>query len=186
MGYGADELYTRWAMRSLPMWRDFASRSGREIFRLTGVLWLSNDDDAYLKSLCGVLKQAGVEREELTTKEIARRWPQLQFHDVTWGVLEPNSGLLLARDAVQTLVKELVRNGVEYIPLFANAPSGSDGKLKAIQSSAGESISAGTFVFCCGPWWPKIFPELLGDRIFLTRQEVFFLGAPAGISCFRP
>ncbi|HZD07918.1 MAG TPA: FAD-dependent oxidoreductase, partial [Candidatus Limnocylindrales bacterium] len=52
MGYGPDELYTRWAMRSLPMWREFAARSGREIFRQTGVLWLSNDADAYLKSLC--------------------------------------------------------------------------------------------------------------------------------------
>ena len=101
MGYGPDELYTRWAMRSLPLWREFAARTGQEIFRQTGVLWLSNDADAYLKSLCSVLKQAGVEREELKTEEIARRWPQLRFHDVTWGVLEPKSGLLLARDAVQ-------------------------------------------------------------------------------------
>jgi sarcosine oxidase len=186
MGYGADELYTRWAMRSLPMWRDFASRSGREIVRLTGVLWLSNDDDAYLKSLCSVLKQAGVEREQLTTGEIAWRWPQLQFHDVTWGVLEPNSGLLLARDAVQTLVKELIAEGVEYIPFAANAPADNVRMVKVIHSSGGESISAGTFVFCCGPWLPKIFPELLGDRIFPTKQEVFFLGAPAGSADFRP
>ena len=49
--------------------------------------------------------------------EIARRWPQLRFHDVTWGVLEPKSGLLLARNAVQSLVKELVASGVEYMPL---------------------------------------------------------------------
>jgi monomeric sarcosine oxidase len=186
MGYGPDELYTRWAMRSLPMWRDFAERTGREIFRQTGVLWLSNDADAYLKSLCSVLAQAGVEREQLKAEEIARRWPQLRFADVTWGVLEPNSGLLLARDAVQILVKELVKDGLDYIPFSATAPPGSEGKLKAIQSSAGESISAGTFVFCCGPWLPKIFPELLGDRIFPTRQEVFFLGTPAGSADFRP
>jgi sarcosine oxidase len=185
MGYGPDELYTRWAMRSLPMWRDFAARTGREIFRQTGVLWLSNDADPYLRSLCGVLAQAEVEREELTGEEIARRWPQLRFNDVTWGVLEPSSGLLLAREGVQTLVKELVRNGLAYIPFCATPPSGSEGKLEAIQSSAGESVSAGTFVFCCGPWLPKIFPELLGDRIFPTRQEVFFLGAPAGSEDFR-
>src|SRR4051812_16753519 len=98
MGYGPDELYTRWVMRSLPLWKEFAARTGREIFRQTGVLWLSNDADAYLRSLCGVLEKAGVEREELTAKEIAQRWPQLRFHDVTWGVLELNSGLLLARD----------------------------------------------------------------------------------------
>jgi sarcosine oxidase len=185
MGYGPDELYTRWAMRSLPLWRELAARTGREIFRRTGVLWLSNNDDAYLKSLCSVLKQAGVEREELTTEEIARRWPQLQLHDVTWGVLEPQSGLLLAREAVQTLVKELVQSGVEYLPVAAEAPSG-HGKLAQIKTVLGEFISAGTFIYCCGPWLPRIFPELLAERIFVTRQEVFFLGTPAGSTDFRP
>lgn len=186
MGYGPDELYTRWAMRSLPLWREFAARTGREIFRQTGVLWLSNDADTYLRSLCSVLEQAGVEREELKAEDIAHRWPQLRFHDVTWGVLEPQSGLLLAHDAVQTLVKELVRDGLDYIPVSAGAPSGSKGRLEVIKSSAGESISAGTFVFCCGPWLPKIFPELLAERIFVTKQEVFFLGPPAGSEDFRP
>jgi len=185
MGYGPDELYTRWAMRSLPLWREFAARRGQEIFRQTGVLWLSNNSDAYLQGLCGVLEQVGVEREELKANEIALRWPQLRLPDVTWGVLEPASGLLLARNAVQLLVKELVAGGVNYIPLSATAPSGSS-KLKEIHGSGGEPISAGTFVFCCGPWLPKIFPELLGDRIFTTRQEVFFLGAPSGSADFRP
>jgi sarcosine oxidase len=185
MGYGPDELYTRWAMRSLPLWREFAARTGREFFRQTGVLWLSNDEDAYLKSLCGVLAQTGVEREELTAGEIARRWPQLRFHDVTWGVLEPNSGLLLARDAVQSLVKELVAVGVAYFPFAANQPAG-NGRLATIKNMDGNSISAGTFIFCCGPWLPKIFPELLGERIFPTRQEVFFLGAAPGSTDFRP
>src|SRR5438270_1268808 len=185
MGYGPDELYTRWAMRSLPLWRELAARTGREIFRRTGVLWLSNNDDAYLKSLCSVLKQAGVEREELTTEEITRRWPQLQLHDVTWSVLEPQSGLLLAREAVQTLVKELVQSGVEYLPVAVEAPSG-HGKLAQIKTVLGESISAGTFIYCCGPWLPRIFPELLAERIFVTRQEVFFLGTPAGSTDFRP
>jgi sarcosine oxidase len=186
MGYGPDELYTRWAIRSLSLWREFAARTGHEIFRQTGVLWLSNDADAYLKSLCNVLSQAGIEREELKSDEIARRWPQLRFNDVTWGVLEPQSGLLLAREAVQTLVKELAANGVDYLSISANAPSGSGDKLKAVVGNGSESISAGTFIFCCGPWLPKIFPELLAERIFVTRQEVFFLGVPAGSADFRP
>jgi monomeric sarcosine oxidase len=184
MGYGPDELYTRWAMRSLPLWREFALRTGKEIFHQTGVLWLSNGSDLYLKSLYSVLAQAGVEREELNAEEIARRWPQLRFHDVTWGVLEPASGLLLARSSVQLLVRELVESGVAYIPAMAQTPRGS-GKLTKIDISTGDSISAGTFIFCCGPWLPKVFPELLRERIFPTRQEVFFLGTPAGNVDFR-
>src|SRR5262249_40152018 len=160
-----DELYTRWVMRSLPLWREFSVRIGREIFRQIGVLWLSHDADPYLKSLRSVLDNAGVELEELKAEEIARRWPQLPFPDVNWGLVEAGSGLLLARAAVQSLVQELVENGVAYAPAAAEIPRGS-GKLIELQAGAGDSISAGTFVFCCGPWLSKIFPELLRDRIF--------------------
>jgi glycine/D-amino acid oxidase-like deaminating enzyme len=41
-------------------------------------------------------------------------------------------------------------------------------------------------VFACGPWLGKVFPELLGQRIFPTRQEVFFFGTPAGDPRFIP
>jgi sarcosine oxidase len=185
MGYGPDELYTRWAMRSLPQWHELAQRTGREVFHKTGVLWLSNEADLYLKSVPSVLAQAAVEHEELHAEEIARRWPQLRFHDVTYGILEPTSGLLLARAAVQALVKDLAASGVDYAQLAVETPRG-DGKLTEIQTGSGESIAAGTFVFCCGPWLPKIFPGLLSDRIFPTRQEVFFLGTPSGTADFCP
>ena len=32
MGYGPDELYTRWAARSLPLWREFPRGPGRKFF----------------------------------------------------------------------------------------------------------------------------------------------------------
>src|SRR5581483_11114929 len=50
----------------------------------------------------------------------------------------------------------------------------------AILTSSGESIPAGGFVFACGPWLGKVFPHILGNRIFPTRQEVFFFGIPSG------
>jgi glycine/D-amino acid oxidase-like deaminating enzyme len=43
-----------------------------------------------------------------------------------------------------------------------------------------EKLCADRFVFACGPWLPKLFPDLLGRRIFPTRQEVFFFRPPAG------
>lgn len=46
-------------------------------------------------------------------------------------------------------------------------------------------MSAGVYVFACGPWLPKLFPEVLADRFFVTRQEVFYLGSPPGEDRFR-
>ena len=42
-----------------------------------------------------------------------------------------------------------------------------------------------TSVFACGPWLPKLFPELLGELIHVTRQEVFFFGVPPGDESFN-
>jgi glycine/D-amino acid oxidase-like deaminating enzyme len=59
------------------------------------------------------------------------------------------------------------------------------GKLSSLTTTGG-AVRAGTFVFACGPWLPKLFPALLGDRIFSTRQEVYFFGVPAGDTRFAP
>lgn len=102
---------------------------------------------------------------------------------VTWAVLEPESGVLMARRGVQAVISECVKDGVEYLCASALPPS-VGGKLQAIRTSSGESISAGVFIFACGPWLPKLFPGLLDDRIHPTRQEVFFLGGPPGEDAF--
>ncbi len=184
MGYGPDELYTRWAMRSLPQWRELAERVGRELFIQSGVLWLGQESDSYLKSLAAVLSQYGVPTEKLSSGAVARRWPQLRMDDISQGILEPESGLLMARSAVQALVKDLIQNGVEFQQAAVLPPAG-QGKLAAIQTATGERISAGSFIFACGPWLPKVFSTLLRERIFPSRQEVFFVGPPAGTDDFR-
>ena len=184
MGYGPDELYMRWSMRSLQQWRNLFTKTGEDLFHPTGVLWLSNDEDLYTRQMFDLVSKAGISCDALSAEDIRRRWPQLAFEDVTWGVLETESGVLMARRSVQALVKETVESGTEYLT-GAILPSQDGKKLSEVRTTAGDSISAGTFIFACGPWLPKLFSELLADRIFPTRQEVFFLGVPAGNDEFR-
>jgi len=53
-----------------------------------------------------------------------------------------------------------------------------------IVTTSGRCISAGSYVFACGPWLPKIFPDLLAEQIRPSRQEVFYFAAPAGSESF--
>jgi sarcosine oxidase len=183
MGYGPDDLYTRWAIRSLPAWRQLESETGVQMFHQTGVLWLSEDSDAYTLKMLDVLRQHGVACERLDQAEIASRYPELHFEHASWAVLEPESGLLMARKSVQTLVHQLHRAGVDYRHATVTAQR-IEGKLTELKTAEGYTISAGTFIFACGPWLPKLFPDLLSGRIFPSRQEVFFLGPPAGNNSF--
>ena len=183
MGYGADEVYTRWAARSLALWRDFFRKVDRPLFRRTGVLWLARDEDPYTLATVETLDRVGVKFERLTRAELEGRFPQFTFGPEARGVFEPDSGVILARSAVQEVVRESVGRGVTYLPETVVAPEGR-GRLDYVNTRSGLKLAAANFVFACGPWLPKIFPALLGEWIRPTRQEVFFFGVGAGDPSF--
>lgn len=183
MGYGPDELYTRWSQRSLLAWKELAETTHQQLFYRTGVLWISDGSDLYTRQLPETLRRSGLNYRELTGADIRHDYPQLVFEEARRGVLEPDSGVLMAREAVQILVGESIRLGVVYDGTSVGAPAGGR-NLDAVATRAGGSISAAAFIFSCGPWLPKLFPSLLGERIRPTRQEVFFLGVPAGDHAF--
>src|SRR6267154_1033359 len=150
MGYGADELYTHWSARSLPVWQEFFARIERPLFHKTGVLWVSDDSDGHLSAMLRIMGEAGVVCEKLSAAEIQKRFPQLVFPDVTCGVYEPLSGVLMARQSVQAVVQDSIEHGAEYFNVSVMPPNGS-GRLSSVKTASGESISAGTFIFACGP-----------------------------------
>jgi len=196
MGYGADEIYTRSALRSLKLWKDLSAQIEEPLFHQTGVLWLAQANDPYPEKTYDTLQEVGIPFEKLTTDEMARRYPQIGLDGIAWAMIEPESGVLLARRAVQAVVREAVRNGVEYlqdevvasgkgVPPLNHAPDARV-TIDSITTANGRRISASNYVFACGPWLPKIFPDLLADRIQPSRQEVFYFGTPASDSNFAP
>ena len=78
-----------------------------------------------------------------------------------------------------------VRDGGTYLQAKVEAPTNND-RLNAIRLSNGDRLAADRFIFALGPWLGKLFPGLLGHRIFATRQEVFFFAPPAGDRRFGP
>ncbi|HXN25253.1 MAG TPA: N-methyl-L-tryptophan oxidase [Candidatus Dormibacteraeota bacterium] len=182
MGYGADELYTRWSMRSLNLWKEFAAKTGDALFHRTGVLWLARERETYTAQTLATLGRCGVRTERLTKQELRERYPQFSFEDVDWGLLEPDSGALLARRAVQAVVAEALKSGAVFFQAGIAAPNGR-GRLPYLTTSSG-AIHAEALVFACGAWLGKLFPDFLGARIFPSRQEVFFFGVPAGDTRF--
>jgi monomeric sarcosine oxidase len=179
MGYGADELYTQWAIRSVPQWRELFALTGENLFVRTGVLWLGHDRDPHLPEMMKLLTRHQVPCERLDAADIRRRYPQLKLPDVSLGVLEPESGVALARRAVQAVARNLKQSGVAMMSGAVEPPQGS-GRLSEVRVAGRQSLSAAAFVFACGAWLPKIFPDVLAGKIFPTRQEVFFFGPPAG------
>jgi sarcosine oxidase len=215
MGYGADELYTRWAQRSLEQWKEFFAATQQPLFVETGVLWMGGErgrvgqrrdplktqrkippskeggytegghsgGNARLQETRATLKRCGVAFEELGRAELEKRYPQIALEEIRHGILEPASGVLMARRAVGAVVEDVVRRGAEYFCARVVNPREA-GLVKHVTTASGQRIVAVEFVFACGAWLGKVFPDVLGARIFSSRQEVFFFGIPAGETRF--
>ena len=185
MGYGADEIYTRWSLRALPLWKAFFAEAGRpELFQQTGVLWITHEKYQYALDTLTALQEHNIPHERLSLLGLRKHYPQMAFDEDAWGIFEPESGVLLARRAVQAVVEQAQKIGVEYQAAAVLAPGNNTRKITSLQTATGETISAGAFVFACGPWLGSLFPQVLGDRIFPSRQEIFFFGVPAGETRF--
>ena len=185
MGYGPDTLYTRWASRSLHLWQELFRATGNALFINTGVLWLGTTTDPYTRQMAAALSAEGIAHEKLSVQDIATRFQQISLDGVSYGVFEPGSGVLLARRSVQAVLDDAVRLGVEYVIDALVPPSDRGAHLDSLQTHNGDKIAAHTFVFACGAWLPSLFPDVLSNRIFPTRQEVFFFGPPPGSTQFK-
>ncbi len=181
--YGADEVYTRFALDSLPQWKWLSDQAGLPVFHPTGILFFFQKREAFVDQSLEAHRRLKLSTQELDRAALEQRWPQLHWKDIAVGIHEPGFGVLMARRAVQTLVRAFVKAGGEY-RVAAVKPPMADKPLAHVELTDGSTLSAGQYVFACGPWLPKVFPRLLGPRIFVTRQEVFFFAPPPGDARF--
>jgi monomeric sarcosine oxidase len=183
--YGPDEVYTRMANRSLSLWSNLCEQTGLQLLRRIGVLWLSMPDNEYAQGSHEMLRKVGLRFEDLSAAELASRYPQIESKSGAVAINEPESGALMARQAVHAVVDQFAKLGGVYRHAAVKTPHGR-GRLRSLLTNHRESIAADAFVFACGPWLGKMFPDVLGKRIFPTRQEVLFFGIPAGDTRFEP
>jgi sarcosine oxidase len=184
--YGGDEVYTRMAWDSLTEWSALSARAELPLFHKAGVLFFFPAAEDYVRQTIEVHRRLKLPTQLLERPEMRRRFPMIDFDGIELGLWEPEFGALMARRAVQTIVAEFVAAGGEYRTGAVEPPQEGDGPLRRINLQGGDRLYAARFVFACGPWLPKLFPDLLGRRIFPTRQEVFFFRPRAGDDRFGP
>ena len=141
---------------------------------------MARADDTALDETARNLERLHIPFETLDRAHMERRYPQFTLGQVNRGLLEPTAGVILARRAVQSVVRQAVKRSVVYLIARVLPPPPQTDRVEALQTNTGDSIVADTYVFACGPWLPQVFPGVLGERIHPTRQEVFFFGPDPG------
>jgi len=171
--------------RALRLWGQNERKWKRQFLYRVGVLWMAaGGDDAWEHGSLAALKEARIPHERLAAREMAKRWPQVNFDGIQWGVFEPDSGFLTARVACQSVVQGFQAEGGVYRQSAVLGEELEAGAKKGVYLSDGSVLKADHYVFACGPWMGKLFPETISSKIQSTKQDVFFFGPPAGDSRF--
>lgn len=180
-----DRVYVEMTVRALQLWEENEKRWNRNLLRRTGFLRMVSKDDPLNQSAAPLLRAAGIPHEELTPGEAARRFPQINFQGIDRIFLEKTAGYLFARRGCEAVLAGFVAEGGVYRQVAATPGPLKGGEIQRLSLSDGSTLVADQYLFACGPWLGRLFPEVIGNRISPHRKEVYFFGVPAGDASFR-
>lgn len=183
--YGPDQPYTHLAARSLSLWATYERRCKRQFLHRCGVLWMATGrEDAFERGSVQMLRESKIKYQELSSSQMRKRWPQINFEGIEWGIFEPECGYLGARASCQAVVETFIDSGGKYVQSAVVSRGLESANLRSLRLSDGSQIKADAYVFACGAWLGKLFPQTLGSLLRATKQDVFFFGPPAGDNRF--
>ena len=186
VGYGDREGYARMAHRAMDAWTAREAEFGVSLLVRTGRLEIAPTWTTALRATQAMLARFGVATEAFTVDELRRRYPQMGFDGIGVGLLEPGAGVVRAKQAILAAAAAFARKGGTVVVQRAEPGRAEGGRLVDVTLADGSRLAAQQFVFACGPWLPKVFPELLGRRIRVPKRDVLYFGVPAGDTRFAP
>jgi glycine/D-amino acid oxidase-like deaminating enzyme len=178
--HGRDPEYTRWSRRARARWLEAGEAWGEPLFVPAGVLWFAHREDGFEAASEATLRAEGIPVEHLAADEVVRRWPQVAATRLAWALHEPEAGALMARRGVAAVARAVAAEGGRFEIDSVRPGRAAGGRLADVVSADGRRIAAGAFVFAAGPWLPRLFPDLLGPLIRVTKQDVVYFGPPGG------
>lgn len=179
-GYEDREIYTRWVLDAFGRWKARESEWGRRLLFETGRLLLAPEWNHGLETTKAALDKYRVPNERLSQDELRRRYPQMNPEGVGVALFEPTTGVLKAREGCMAVAEAFQKKGGRFRIGRASLGRQSGSRLADVALADGTKVAASTFVFACGPWLAKVFPEVMKRKLFTPRRDVFFFGPPPG------
>ena len=181
-------LWTRWATQAIRKWNEWdemgSERLLPRVFFKTGDLILREESGTYTETTRSHWEALAVPHESLTAAEVEYRWPWIRFERLGVALHEPAAGVVRARRAIESVARVFEDEGGTIRIGRASLGARDGPTFLNVKIAGGDTMSAGITIFACGPWLPKVFPELLGRRIRTPMGHVFYFAVPPGDTLF--
>lgn len=175
--YGQDEIYTRWTAEAYQLWRELLGLQFHEYYQETGALWMvHHHQTAYLDASMPILKKHGYLLEKIDFSTAEKRFKEFDYEGIEHLYYEPQAGLLFANKCCAKIVSLFQEIGGTYKRRYISLNR--QGNHLTVEAD-GKSLTADQFVFACGPWNAKLFPEILAENSYCSKQDTYFFAPPA-------
>ena len=186
-GYGGhphELLWMGWAKRAIDKWNAWDQQWQEmllpRVFFTTSDLIMRDEWTDFMEFTRNNWDELGIRYEVIDADEIRRRWPVIDVTDITVALWEQDAGVVRARRAIESVARVFEHEGGQVRIARAGMGGSTNRRLNALDLQPGDELSAGTYVFALGPWFPKAFPELMGDRLRIPIGHVVYLRTPPG------
>jgi len=183
--YGEDEHEMLWARNACELWKMRQSEFGTDMFYQCGGLAFRRQWTARNTAERALFDKHGIPYEVIPYDDLVRRWPQAPPpSEEFFGFYHPWGGVLSPRDANLAVATSFRKKGGTLLVDKAVPGARAGGKLQTVTLASGGTVSANTFVFALGAWLPKVFPEVMKDKLSVRKAGYYMFGTPPGDNRF--
>lgn len=181
--YFEDPSYVPLLLRAYELWDQLATDSGREVYRLTGGLFIGAPDSLTVAGSLRASREWDLPHEVLDAGEIRARFPNFTPQPGDIALYEGKAGFARPEMTVQAHLDLAQNAGAtlsfgEEVREWAETPGG------VRVTTANGTYTAGQLVICPGAWAPQLLANF-GIPITVERQVLYWLDPAGGTALFE-
>lgn len=178
------EQWMRWASRAIVRWKAWDDEWGKDLkmrlFFTTGDFIFRAEWENFTRTTRDLFQKNGIKHEVVPVDVVRREFPVIDLTNITVCLYENEAGVVRARRATQCVAEVFQKLGGDMALARAYPGLANNGRMSELVLNTHDAAHAGQYVFACGPWLGKVFPELLGNRLRTPMGQVCYFATPHG------
>ncbi|WP_422747288.1 N-methyl-L-tryptophan oxidase [Mycobacterium sp. WMMD1722] len=181
--YFEDPAYVPLLLRAYELWDKLAADSGREVYRMTGGLFLGDPGCLTVAGSQRASREWGLPHEMLDAAEIRSRFPQFTPRPGDVALYEAKAGFARPETTVQAHIDLAETAGATL--RFGEEVTGWSETAQGVEvRTADARYTAGQLVICPGAWAPTLLAQF-GIPITVERQVLYWFDPLGGTAAFE-
>lgn len=177
--HGRDEFYTKWVREARHRWLEMQEEIGQRLYYECGALILATEGHCdWEDATATTFEKLGVPFYRFSPQELAVRFPQFDVSSISYGLYEPEAGMIMAHRAVLAGVELFKRAGG-----IVRRGSVTTDRQEAMFLD-GQPLEADLIVVASGPWMAEMFPRTIKPISTVVGVNVLYTSTPDGETSF--